>query len=178
MSTSKKKYILAIDHGTSGPKPAIISTTGEVMGWAFKEVPLILPKEGGAEQNPDGLGPTIREISDLLPDKKPLRKFSFSCCGNEPFMKNLKAVNCNNMLVAGIEAHVCVYQTVADLINLKFDVQVVADAVASRTPENRLIGLEKSKAAGAGLTSTETALFELLKEAKGDRFKEIINLVK
>jgi nicotinamidase-related amidase len=131
-----------------------------------------------AEQNPDGLGPTIREISDLLPDKKPLRKFSFSCCGNEPFMKNLKAANCNNMLVAGIEAHVCVYQTVADLINLKFDVQVVADAVASRTPENRLIGLEKSKAAGAGLTSTETALFELLKEAKGDRFKEIINLVK
>lgn len=131
-----------------------------------------------AEQNPDGLGPTIREIADLLPDNKPVSKFSFSCCGNELFMKNLKAINCKNMLVAGIEAHVCVYQTVADLINLKFDVQVVADAVASRTPENRLIGLEKSKTAGAGVTSTETALFALLKDAGNDRFKEIIHIVK
>jgi nicotinamidase-related amidase len=131
-----------------------------------------------AEQNPDGLGPTVREIADLLPDKKPVSKFSFSCCGNEAFMKNLGAVNCKNMLVAGIEAHVCVYQTVADLVDLKFDVQVVADGVASRTPENRLIGLEKSKAAGAGLTSAETALFELLKDAGNDHFKEIIEVVK
>jgi nicotinamidase-related amidase len=131
-----------------------------------------------AEQNPDGLGPTIREIADLLPDEKPVSKFSFSCCGNEAFMKKLKAVNCKNMLVAGIEAHVCVYQTVADLVNLNFDVQVVADAVASRTPENRLIGLEKSKAAGAGWTSAETALFELLKDAGNDHFKEIIEVVK
>ena len=131
-----------------------------------------------AEQNPDGLGPTIREIADLLPDKKPVSKFSFSCCGNKAFMKNLNAINCKNMLVAGIEAHVCVYQTVADLVNLKFDVQVVSDAVASRTPENRLIGLEKSKAAGAGLTSTETALFELLKDAGNEHFREIIEVVK
>ena len=131
-----------------------------------------------AEQNPDGLGPTIREIADLLPDKKPVSKFSFSCCGNEAFMKSLKAVNCKNMLVAGIEAHVCVYQTVADLVNLEFEVQVIADAVASRTAENRLIALEKCKAAGAGLTSTETALFELLKDASNDHFKEIIEVVK
>ena len=131
-----------------------------------------------AEQNPDGLGPTIREIADLLPDKKPVSKFSFSCCGNEAFINNLKAIKCKNMLVAGIEAHVCVYQTVADLVNLKFDVQVVSDAVASRTPENRLIGLEKSKAAGAGLTSTETALFELLKDAGNEYFRKIIEVVK
>ena len=131
-----------------------------------------------AEQNPDGLGPTIREIADLLSDKKPVSKFSFSCCGTEAFMEDLKAVNCKNILVAGIEAHVCVYQTVADLVNLKFDVQVVADAVSSRTPENRLIALEKCKAAGAVLTSTETALFELLKDAGNDSFKEIIEVVK
>jgi nicotinamidase-related amidase len=93
-------------------------------------------------------------------------------------MENLKAVNCKNILVAGIEAHVCVYQTVADLVNLKFEVQVVADAVSSRTPENRLIALEKCKAAGAVLTSTETALFELLKDAGNDSFKEIIEVVK
>ena len=131
-----------------------------------------------AEQNPDGLGPTIPEIAALLPNQKPVSKLSFSCCGNEQFIKNLKAINRKNMVVVGIEAHVCVYQTVADLINQQYDVQVVADAVASRSPENKHIGLEKCKSAGAGITGTETVLFELLKEAKGDRFKEIIQLVK
>ena len=144
-----------------------------VKGALVLELPILW-----AEQNPDGLGPTVREIADLLPDKKPVSKFSFSCCGNEAFMNDLKAVNCKNMLVAGIEAHVCVYQTVAELVNLGFDVQVVADAVASRTPENRLIALEKCKAAGAVLTSTETALFELLKDAGSVHFKEIIEVVK
>jgi nicotinamidase-related amidase len=130
------------------------------------------------EQNPAGLGPTVPEIAELLPDKIPVSKFSFSCCGSEPFMEDLKAIDRKSILVAGIEAHVCVYQTVVDLINLQFDVEVVADAVASRSPENRFIGLKKSKAAGADITSVETALFELLKEAKGDRFKEISKLVK
>ena len=130
------------------------------------------------EQNPAGLGPTVLEIAELLTDKKPMSKFSFSCCDSEPFMEDLKALERKSMLVAGIEAHVCVYQTVADLIDLQFDVEVVADAVASRSPENRVIGLKKSEAAGAGITSVETALFELLKEAKGDRFKEISKLVK
>jgi nicotinamidase-related amidase len=130
------------------------------------------------EQNPDGLGPTMPEIVELLPNQNPVSKFSFSCCGSEQFMKELKALNRQNILIVGIEAHVCVYQTAADLVNLNYDVQVVADAVASRTLENKQIGLEKSKEAGAGITSTEIALFELLKIAKGDKFKEIIKIVK
>ena len=69
MSTSQKKYILAIDHGTSGPKPALVSTTGEIMGWVFKEVPLILPKEGGAEQNPDDWWNGFLEGAKELIDK-------------------------------------------------------------------------------------------------------------
>lgn len=130
------------------------------------------------EQNPAGLGPTLPEIAALLPDQKPVSKFSFSCCGSEQFGNELNALNRKNMLIAGIEAHVCVYQTAADLLNMQYAVQVVADAVGSRTPENRLIGLEKCKAAGAGLTSTETVLFELLKDAKSEKFKEIIKIVK
>ncbi len=130
------------------------------------------------EQNPDGLGPTMPEIAELLPNQNPVSKFSFSCCGSEQFMKELKALNRQNILIVGIEAHVCVYQTAADLVNLNYDVQVVADAVASRILENKQIGLEKSKEAGAGITSTEIALFELLKIAKGDKFKEIIKIVK
>ena len=144
-----------------------------VKGAQVLELPILW-----AEQNPDGLGPTIPEIAALLPNQNPVSKLSFSCCGDEQFLKNLAAVNRKNMLVVGIEAHVCVYQTVADLIRQQYDVQVVADAVASRTPENKQIGLEKCKDAGAGITGTETVLFELLKEARGDRFKEIIQLVK
>ncbi len=131
-----------------------------------------------AEQNPDGLGPTIPEIAELLTNQSPVSKFSFSCCGCDQFLKDLQALNCKNILIVGIEAHVCVYQTAADLTKLRYHVQVVADAVSSRTAENKQIGLQKSKAAGAILTSTETALFELLKEARGDRFKQIIHLVK
>lgn len=131
-----------------------------------------------AEQNPDGLGPTMPEIAELFTNQSPVSKFSFSCCGSEQFLRDLEAVNRKNILIVGIEAHVCVYQTAADLTNLQYNVQIVADAVSSRTAENKQIGLEKSKDAGASLTSTETALFELLKEAKGDKFKEIINLVK
>jgi nicotinamidase-related amidase len=130
------------------------------------------------EQNPKGLGPTIPEIAELLPNQHPISKFSFSCCGNDQFIKDLKTIGPKNNLIAGIESHVCVYQTAADLIARQYEVQVVVDAVSSRTPENRQIGLEKSKDAGASLTSTETALFELLKKAEGAKFKEIIKLVK
>ena len=144
-----------------------------VKGARILRLPILL-----TEQNPAGLGPTAPEISELLPDEKPVSKFSFSSCGTEEFIKEITAANRQSILIVGMEAHVCVYQTAADLVNLNYDVQVVADAVASRTPQNKQIGLEKSKAAGAGITSTEIALFELVKIAKGDKFKEIIKIVK
>lgn len=144
-----------------------------VKGARILELPILF-----TEQNPAGLGSTVPQIAELLPDKKPVSKFSFSSCDTEQFIEELKAANRQNILIAGMEAHVCVYQTAADLVNLNYDVQVVADAVDSRTPENKQIGLEKSKAAGAGITSTEIALFELLKIAKGAKFKEIIKIVK
>jgi nicotinamidase-related amidase len=144
-----------------------------VQGARILGLPILL-----TEQNPAGLGPTVPEIAELLPDEKPVSKFSFSSCGTEQFIEELKAVKRQNILIVGMEAHVCVYQTAADLVNLNYDVQVVADAVASRTLENKKIGLQKSKAAGAGITSTEIALFELVKIAKGDKFKEIIKIVK
>jgi nicotinamidase-related amidase len=144
-----------------------------VQGARILGLPILL-----TEQNPAGLGPTVPEIAELLPDEKPVSKFSFSSCGTEQFIEELKAVKRQNILIVGMEAHVCVYQTAADLVNLNYDVQVVADAVASRTLENKQIGLQKSKAAGAGITSTEIALFELVKIAKGDKFKEIIKIVK
>jgi nicotinamidase-related amidase len=144
-----------------------------VKGAQIFELPILW-----TEQYPDGLGPTMPEIAELLPDQNPISKLSFSCCGNPEFMEALKALQRKNMLVSGIEAHVCVYLTAADLVNLGYDVQIVADAVTSRTAENKHIGLEKSKQTGAGLTGTETVLFELLKVAEGEKFKTIIQIVK
>ncbi len=131
-----------------------------------------------AEQNPKGLGPTISELAGLLTGVAPISKFSFSCGQNEGCMLALRASGRRNVLISGIEAHICVYQTATDLTAAGFAVEVVADACSSRTPQNTRIGLEKCRAAGAAITSVETALFELLRVAEGPVFKEILNIVK
>jgi hypothetical protein len=130
------------------------------------------------EQNPKGLGPTIPEVADLMEGIQPISKFCFSCCGNEDFMQALKASKRSQVLIAGIEAHICVYQTAADLVKKGYGVQVVSDAVSSRTEQNLKIGLDKAKEAGAALTSVETALFELIRVAEGPAFKKLIQIVK
>ena len=130
------------------------------------------------EQNPEGLGPTIPEVSELLVDIEPISKSSFSSCRNKRFIKTLKAANRNQVLVVGIEAHVCVYQTSMDLVDLGYEVEVVEDAVSSRTLSNKKVALQKMRDAGVSLTSTEMALFELLGVAEGEQFREILNIVK
>jgi hypothetical protein len=130
------------------------------------------------EQYPKGLGPTIPEVADLLEDGQPIAKTCFSGCGQEEFMEQLRNSGCRQLLLAGIETHICVYQTARDLLAQGHHVEIVADAVSSRTPENRQIGLERMARAGAEITSVEMALFELLRQAKGEQFKEIAGLVK
>lgn len=131
-----------------------------------------------AEQNPDGLGPTIPELAELLSDQAPIAKYSFSCCGDAGFMEALSKTGRKQFLLAGIETHVCVYQTAMHLLEAGHEVQVVADAVSSRSPDNRQIGLDRIRAAGGAITCVEMALFELLKEGKGDTFKAILKVVK
>ena len=130
------------------------------------------------EQTPEKIGPTIPEIAQILSPKRPISKISFSCCQNEMFMQEFKALNRKQILIAGIETHICIYQTTVDLINLGHKVQVVVDAVSSRTVKNKRVGLNRIKDTGASLTSVETALFELLKVAEGKEFKEILKLIK
>lgn len=131
-----------------------------------------------AEQNPRGLGPTVPELAALLAGLAPISKMSFSCCDSEGVMQAIRQTGRLRVLLAGIETHICVYQTAADLKAAGFEPEVVADACSSRTPENKAIGLEKIRAAGAQVTSVETALFELLRVAEGPLFKEILNVVK
>jgi len=130
------------------------------------------------EQVPEKLGPTLPQFSELLIDStKPITKSSFSCCGVASFTDALKSSGRQQILLAGIEAHVCVYQTTLDLLADGYEVQIITDAVSSRTPENRHIALTRMKDAGAILTSTEMALFELLLVAKGPQFKQISRIV-
>jgi nicotinamidase-related amidase len=137
------------------------------------DVPVLL-----TEQYPKGLGRTIDSIGELLPGKVPVEKLSFSCCGTSEFMKQLRSFNRNDILVAGIEAHVCVYQTAVDLVEFGYNVHLVTDCVSSRSEENRSLGIGCIEKAGASLTSTEMAVFELLRVAEGERFKAISKIIK
>lgn len=130
------------------------------------------------EQYPEGLGPTIPEVAGMLENPNTISKTSFSCCGDDRFMQILNDLHPENVLVAGIETHVCVYQTVRDLLKANYAVQIIADAVSSRTKFNKKIGLKKIIKAGAEITSVETVLFEMLREAGGEKFKKILEIVK
>lgn len=130
------------------------------------------------EQIPEKLGPTVPEVAGLLEGLHPIAKNSFSCCGSELFMTALRELGRKQVLIAGIETHICVYQTTMDLTNMGYEVQVVTDAVSSRTVRNKEVGLARIKEAGGSLTSMETALFELLRVAEGEKFREILKIVK
>jgi nicotinamidase-related amidase len=145
-----------------------------IRGAQVLEIPIIW-----TEQVPEKLGQTTPAIARLLvKSAEPISKASFSCCGIEPFMNELQALQRRQILITGIETHICVYQTAVDLLDMGYEVQIVADAVSSRTAENRQLGLERLKETGAIITSTEMALFELLRIAEGDKFRQITKIVK
>ncbi|TRX57115.1 hydrolase [Thalassomonas sp. M1454] len=130
------------------------------------------------EQNPEGIGPTVPVIANLLEGQSPISKMTFSAYTNKEFKQALTASKCKQILVAGIESHVCVYQTVMDLHQAGFEVEVISDAVSSRTQSNKQLALLKMQSQGVQLTSTEMALFELLGTSEGQDFKEIIKIIK
>ena len=130
------------------------------------------------EQNPSRMGETVPEVRDLLVGQKALEKMSFSCCGDARFMQSLKTLGRQQVLLDGIETHVCVYQTAANLLPLGFEVEVVADAVSSRRAFDKDIGLERIRSVGARITCVEMALFELMCTAEHPAFKEILKIVR
>lgn len=130
------------------------------------------------EQIPKNLGPTTPEISTLLTDEAPVEKFSFSCCGEPQFVDQFKKAGRTQVLLTGIETHICVFQSGYDLINQGCEVQVVADCVSSRTKENKEIGIQRIVQSGGQVTCVEMIFFELMRAAQGDKFKQIIKLIK
>jgi nicotinamidase-related amidase len=126
-----------------------------------------------------GLGPTIAEISDLLPEVETIDKLEFGCFGNESYCTAVgKLANRNTLLLCGMEAHICVMETALGALNQNMNVHVAADAVSSRTELNWKLGLNRMQAAGAVISSTEMMIYELLGKSGTPAFKEMLKHLK
>lgn len=145
-----------------------------VQGAALLGLPIIV-----TEQYPKGLGHTAREIADILPTSiEIIEKTTFSSCGVLQFQSQLEHAGAKQVLICGIEAHICVNQTAHDLMAGGFQVHLLTECITSRNEEDRSSALQKMQGSGAIPASIEMALFELIRDAKHDKFKAIQGLIK
>lgn len=145
-----------------------------VRGFRALDIPILV-----TEQYPKGLGHTAEEISLVLPDGlEIIEKIPFSCCGENAFVERLKDLGIKQVAICGIEAHVCVNQTVHDLLELGFDVHLLTDCIGSRFRYDHEAGLAKMLATGAVGSSVEMALFEMMRDFRHPKFREIQEIIK
>lgn len=137
------------------------------------DVPVI-----ATEQLPEKLGKTSKPFRDALKEGPQIDKTAFSCCGEPRFEEAFLRLNKHQVILVGIEAHVCVYQTAIDFLEQGVEVFVAADAVSSRCPENKALALQALRDAGAVVLPTESILFALLRDAADPRFKNLLKLIK
>jgi nicotinamidase-related amidase len=144
-----------------------------ISGLKALKVPIVV-----TQQYTKGLGGTVPEIEEVLGAYKHIEKTAFSCCDEPRFNEDLALAARSFVVVTGIEAHVCVMQTVNDLIAQGYKPIVVEDCIGSRKPNDKKIAVERMRQAGALITTYESILFELLKYSGTDEFREISRLVK
>jgi isochorismate hydrolase len=144
-----------------------------IRGFKALEIPIYY-----TEQYPKGLGPTVQSIEAELKDEEAVQKLSFSCSGAGNLFDELKQKKLSQVVVCGVECHVCVQQTVLDLLANNFQVNVAADAVSSRRVKDYETALSRMQHHGAEVTTTESILFELLNVCGTDVFKQISKIVK
>src|SRR5581483_10971651 len=139
------------------------------------KMPLLMSK-----QYAKGLGSTVPDIAALTPEIQPIDKLMFSCFGSDVFCSSLKRLpgNRNTVLLCGMESHICVMQTALGALREGYIVHVASDAVSSRTEWNWRIGLERMRAAGAIISSTEMIMYELLRSSGSAAFKELLPYLK
>lgn len=131
------------------------------------------------EQYPKGLGRTAAEIIEVLPaDFAYIEKTAFSSCGAGQLVDGFKQAAARQIVVGGLEAHVCVNQTALDLLDLGYDVHILSDCIAARSNGDRKAGISKMLASGAVSSSVEMALFELMRDARHEQFKAIQALIR
>lgn len=145
-----------------------------VRGFQALRLPIII-----TEQYPKGLGGTAEEILfSLPPDFEIFEKTAFSSCGAASFKEKLREFGAGQIVLCGLETHVCVNQTAHDLLNEGFEVHLLTDAVASRFEHDKEAGLRKMLDSGVTPSTVEMSLFELLRDSKHEQFKEIQELIK
>lgn len=137
------------------------------------DIPIVL-----TEQYPKGLGPTAASLRDALPDIEPVEKVSFGCFGDAGFRRALAATGRGQVLLTGVETHVCIMQTALGGLDEGYDVYVPRDAVASREKDQYKAGLARMRAAGVNEVTVEMAMFEALREAGTTAFKSVLPLIK
>ncbi len=140
---------------------------------AVMNIPVI-----ATEQYPKGLGHTTEAVKMNLKDHTLIEKIDFSCCGEDSFTKAVKKSGKTQIILCGMETHVCVWQTCLGLLNAGYIVHLASDAVSSRSKDNYLAGVGLMRDAGAIISSTETVCFQLLVRAGTDEFKAVSKLVK
>ncbi len=133
-----------------------------------------------AAQYRKGLGDIVPEIASVLPDPAPIDKLEFNCFSNDRFCSAVKALpgKRNTLLLCGMESHICVTQTALGALDRGYLVHVASDAVSSRSEWNWKIGLERMKAAGTVISSTEMMMYELLRQSGTAQFKEMLQYLK
>ncbi len=136
-------------------------------------LPIIL-----TEQYVKGLGETVQELQDKTNGAPRYEKMTFSCCGSGEFVEKIKATGRRQIVIAGMETHVCVLQTAIELLDAGYIIHLVQDAVLSRSEQNRQAAIGMMQQAGAVITCTESVLFQWLKMAGTESFKKLSKLVK
>lgn len=165
----QEKLVNALDKQIVVTRTETLAKAAKIMG-----VPVI-----ATQQYPKGLGLTVETVSqNFTPETPIIDKTAFSAVKEEGFLQVLKSFNKKQIVICGIETHVCVHQTAADLIAEGFDVYVVKDACASRNKYEFKQGIERMQSNGAQITCLEIVLFEWLKDSKNPNFKEIQSLIK
>lgn len=129
------------------------------------------------EQYPNGLGHTCTDI-EIPENTQVIEKICFSCLQSQQVIETLQKHHIKSLIIGGVESHICVLKTALEAMNTGLEVHVVADAVSSRTAENKQIALERMKQSGAFIVSTEMILFQLIDKAGTDAFKFISKLIK
>lgn len=157
----------------NGREELLSNTIHLLKGAALLKVPVIL-----TEQYPKGLGKTVSEIAELLPDAQAFEKVTFSSLGNEQVLEKLRSEGRNHVILCGMETHICVLQTVLDLNEQGFRTILLDDCVGSRHKRDKKAAMNRAEREGAYISTSEAVLFELLGSATNPQFKEISRLIK
>jgi nicotinamidase-related amidase len=155
-------------------KAALLDNNRKLInGLNVQEVPILV-----TQQYTKGLGETLPELSGLVKDFSPIEKTVFSCYDEPDFISAIEEKDCKNVVLVGIESHVCVLQTAIDLKDAGYNPIVVFDCVSSRKQSDKALALERFRHEGIMVTGMESLLFELTRGAKEPGFKEISKIVK